>query len=316
MMDATAQGKFLIKAIGGGVLALLTFVLFLSTYFTVAQYERAVVTKWGEFSYVAGPGLHFKIPFVNDTHYYRTDILSLATAAQINKGLGVSTYTVDNQEVHVVFVVQYRIRPDRVAFVYENVQDLEARLFQIAEDRLKSEMGKVNTSHVAEKRGAIRDGIKKVMQEAVTTLGVEIADFQLTNIEYDGTFKTAVKQAAAARATVETREQERQQAMKVADSAKIKAEGEANAKREEAKGQADAILAVATSEAKAIQMKGEAEAKSIRAQADAMAQNPRYVELRKAEKWDGVLPRQLLSGIVPFMSFAAPEEQTKSGGKQ
>lgn len=280
------------------------------TFYSVDQYERVVLTRFGKIVQVSDPGLHFKIPFMYNIKKYRTDILSM-DATTINKGLGVSTYTIDNQEVHVVFTLQYRMRPDKIGYIFENVQDLESRLFQIAEDRTKAELGKVNTSHVAEKRGEIRDGIKKVMSAATAGLGVEIVDFQLSNIEYDATFKTAVKQAAAARATVETKEQERQQAIKVAEKVKIAAEGEANAARETAKGEADAIISVATAEARSIQMKGEAEAKAIRAQAEALQQNQKLVELRKAEKWNGELPRQLLSGIVPFMQFNSPPEKAE-----
>lgn len=228
--------KFILKVVVGFIMAICAMLLFFTSYYSIAQYERGVLTRFGKVVEVSGPGLHFKIPFVYSIHKYRTDILSLTTPEQLNKGIGVSTYTVDNQEVHVVFTVQYRIRPDKVAFIYENVQDLGARLFQIAEDRLKAEMGKVNTSHVAEKRGEVRDGIKKVLAAATTTLGVEIADFQLNNIEYDPTFKNAVKAAAAARATVETREQERQQAIKVAETVKTVAEGEANAVKEKSQG--------------------------------------------------------------------------------
>lgn len=295
-----------LKLTVGGIVSVCLMILFFTSYYSIAQYERGVLTRFGKVVEVSEPGLHFKIPFVYSVKKYRTDILSLTTPEQLNKGMGVSTYTVDNQEVHVVFTVQYRIRPDKVAFIYENVQDLDARLFQIAEDRLKAEMGKVNTSHVAEKRGEVRDGIKKVLAAATTTLGVEVADFQLNNIEYDPTFKNAVKTAAAARATVETREQERQQAVKVADTAKIVAEGKANAIKEEAKGTAEATLVNATAEAKAIQLRGEATAAAMRAQAEALARNPVLVEMKKAETWDGKLPQQLLSGITPFMQFTAP----------
>lgn len=296
-----------VKLVIAGIAGVCGIIVFLLSYYTVDQYERAVLTRFGNVVQVSDPGLHFKMPFMHNVHTYRTDILSLSTPKALNQGQGVSTYTVDNQEVHVVFTVQYRMRPDKVAFIYENVQDLEARLFQIAEDRLKAEMGKVNTSHVAEKRGEIRDGIKKVMQSATATLGIEVVDFQLNNIEYDNTFKIAVKQAAAARATVETREQERQQAIKVAEKVKIAAQGEANAARETAHGKADAIVFVATAEAKAIQMRGEAEAKAIRAQAEALQSNQKLVELRKAEKWDGKLPVQVLSSVLPMMQFKAED---------
>lgn len=294
-----------VKLIITGITALALIILFFSTYYTVGQYERGVLTWFGKVSRVVEPGLNFKVPFAHSVRTYRTDVLSLTTPTNREGPQGVSTYTVDNQEVHVVFNVQYRIHPDKVAYIYENVQDLEARLYQIAEDRLKSELGKINTSHVAEQRGQIRDGIKKVMQSATEGLGVTIVDFQLPNIEYDTTFKKAVQAAASARATVETKEQERQQAIKVAERAKIDAEGKANAAREEAKGRADAIFSVARAEAESIRLKGEAEAKAIRAQAEALQQNSKLVELRKTEKWDGRLPTQMLSNVLPMMQFAS-----------
>src|SRR3990167_8978951 len=286
-----------LKLIVGGIVAVCLMILFFSSYYSVEQYERGVLTRFGKIVEVSDPGLHFKVPFIYSVKTYRTDILSLTTDKK-----GVSTYTVDNQEVHVVFTVQYRIRPDKVAFIFENVQDLDARLFQIAEDRLKSEMGKVNTSHVAEQRGTIRDGIKKVMQDATAGMGIEIVDFQLPNIEYDRTFKVAVQQAAYARATVETKEQERQQAIKVAERVKIAAEGEANAAREKAKGEADAIDVRAKAEARAIQLKGEATATAMKAQANALSANPVLVEMKKAEQWNGVLPAAIYAGApIPFM---------------
>jgi len=136
-----------LKLIVAGIVGVCTIILFFSTYYTVGQYERGVLTRFGKVVDVSEPGLHFKVPFVNSVHMYRTDILSLSTPKELNGGTGVSTYTVDNQEVHVVFTVQYRLHADKVAFIYENVQDLQARLFQIAEDRLKAEFGKVNTMH-------------------------------------------------------------------------------------------------------------------------------------------------------------------------
>ena len=298
-MESNTTLKLIVAAIVG----VCAIILFLGTFYTVGQNERAVLTRFGKIVEVSEPGLHFRVPFMHGVRKYRTDILSFTPApAAKDQTPGVSTYTVDNQEVHVVFTVQYRLKPDMVAYIYENLQDLEPRLYQIAEDRLKSEMGKVNTSHVAEQRGSIRDGIKKVMQDATAGMGIEIVDFQLPNIEYDRTFKLAVQQAASARATVETKEQERQQAIKVAERVKIAAEGEANAAREKAKGEADAIDVRAKAEARAIQIKGEAQATAMRAQANALSANPVLVEMKKAEQWNGVLPAAIYAGApIPFM---------------
>ena len=274
-----------------GVSVLFLVIAIFGSFFTVHQYERAVVTTWGKFTYIADPGLNFKIPIVQRAYPIRTDIRTLTPADP----KGVNTYTVDNQEVDIFFNLFYRVPPANVGFIYENAQDYKERLFNIAVDRLKSELGKVNVAHVAEQRGIIRERIRKVLVEDAKTLGVDVTDFQLTNIEYTKSFKTAVEQAVTARQMIETREREAAQEKQVAERNRIKAQGEA-----------DATLTRAQAEAKSIQLRGEAEAAAIRAQAEALKQNTGLVELRKAEKWNGALPQQMLSGVVPFMNFNAP----------
>lgn len=290
--------KLPVRGIGFGIIFLLIIMAMMGSYFTVEQYERGIVTTWGKFTYTADPGLHFKIPFVQDVSRMRVDIQSLSIAGDDKGSIrGVNTYTYDNQEVDVVFTVFYRLPPDKIEFIYSTARDYAGRLFQLAVDRTKAEMGRQKVEHLAQERGKVRDAIKATLVQDARMLGVEVTDFQLTDLQYTRSFRTAVEAAAAAKAMVETRDQERQQAEKVAQTAKIKAQGEA-----------DARLAQATAEAKAIELEGEAQAKAIKAQADALAQNARLVELRKAEKWDGKLPVQMLSGVVPFMNFQAPKE--------
>jgi len=273
-----------IKSIAAGIVAVCVIILFLSTYYTVDAYERAVLTRFGSVMSVEGEGLHFKVPFVNSVTFYRTDIQAIAPKKPAN------TYTIDNQEVDITFNIFYRIAPENVEFIYRNVQDYQQRLEEMVVDRLKSEMGQVNVSHVAEKRGEIRDRVRDVLQHDAKVLGVSVTDFQMPNIDYTKTFREAVEGAAAAKAGVETANQHLEQEKKRADQA-----------REKAAGLADSNLLVARAEATAIQLKGEAEAAAIKAQAEALAQQVNLVELRKAEKWDGKLPATMLSNVVPFM---------------
>ena len=287
------QAKTLALGVGG----LLLVIVFFMSYFTVQQYERGVVKTWGKVAYVADPGIGFKVPLVQSVTYLRTDVLSMQPGKKVN------TYTADNQEIDVLFTVFYRLPPDKVAYIYENAQDYAARLLNIAEDRLKAEMGKVKLEHFAENRGPTRDRVKAIIKhEALVMLGVEITDFQLTDVDYTKAFRNAVEAASVQKAGVETREWERQQAEKSALTKKINAEGEANAAREAAKGQADSIEFVAKAEARAIQIKGEAQAAAMRAQALALAQNPVLVEMKKAEQWNGALPTAIYAGApIPFM---------------
>ena len=284
------------KSIGSGIIAAIAILLIFASFFTVNQNEMAVVTRFGELRYIAGPGLHFKVPFVDATQPYRTDIVVVAPEK------GVNTYTVDNQEVDVNFAVFYRIPADQVAFIYTNNRDYKSRLLEMSIDRLKATMGRVNVQSVAEKRGELRDAIKAVLAHDAKPYGIEVTDFQLTDLQYTEAFRQAVNNAAVQKANIEFVEYQRQQAQKSAEMVKIQAEGQANALREKARGEADARLLNATAEAKAIQLQGEAQATAIKAQAEALRTSTELVELRKAERWDGKLPAAMYANTpIPFL---------------
>lgn len=295
------------RHVKAGIVAIgvvLCVLFFFMTYFTVDQNEMTVVTRFGHLEYVADPGLHFKLPFVNATTPYRTDIQDM------RPDKGVNTYTVDNQEVDVIFTVFFRIPPDKVAYIYTNNRDYRARLFSLTIDRLKAAMGQVNVQSVAEKRGELRDAIKATLLHDAAVLGVEITDFQLTDMQYTDAFRQAVNNAAVQKANIEAVEYQRQQAEKQAATAKIAAEGQANAVRAKAAGDADARLLQATAEAKAIELQGAANAKAIQLQAEALKANPDLVELRRAERWNGVLPTAVYgSAPIPFLNVQGVHPQ-------
>jgi regulator of protease activity HflC (stomatin/prohibitin superfamily) len=189
-----------------GSSALLLVILVFASFFTVGQNELTVVNRFGEYRYVAGPGLHFKVPLIDGTQAYRTDIRAMSPEK------GVNTYTIDNQEVDVVYTAFYRVPADRVAYIFTNNRDYESRLAAMTVDRLKAAMGQVNVQSVAEKRGELRDAIKATLDHDVKLLGVEITDFQVTDMQYTDAFRQAVNNAAVQKANIESLQYQRQQA--------------------------------------------------------------------------------------------------------
>jgi regulator of protease activity HflC (stomatin/prohibitin superfamily) len=282
-----------ILRLAGGALIV---VALMGSWYTVESNKTVVVTRFGQFSHTADPGFNFKIPFVDAVQEYRTDIQELRPAQAVN------TYTVDNQEVDIVYTVFYRVPADKVQYINANNRDYKARLDSMVVDRLKTTMGSVNVQSVAEKRGQLRDAIKETIVASAAPLGIEVTDFQLTDLEYTKAFREAVNNAAVQKANVESFEYQRQQAQKSAETAAINAEGTANAVRAKAKGDADARTYQAAAEAKAIELQGNAEASAIQAQASALKANPELVNLRKAERWDGKLPTAVYAGApIPFL---------------
>jgi regulator of protease activity HflC (stomatin/prohibitin superfamily) len=287
-----------LRALAIGLILAIVLALVSGSFYTVAEYERAVLTTWGEFRAVVEPGLHFKLPFAQAVRHYPINIQQV-TIEQVN------TYTIDNQELDATVTIFYRLPAEQLESIYRNVPDYEERVAAITIDRFKSELGKVNTSQVAQKRGEVRDRIKEVLSATVeSTLGIDIVDLQIPNIDYTDSFRAAVDQAAVAKTLVEKQEQQKRQAEIAADQRRIEAAGLANAAREEAAGQADAKLLQAKAEAEAIRLKGEAEAMAIRAQAEALRENPHLIELRKVERWDGSVPQWNGTGPLPLLNLS------------
>jgi regulator of protease activity HflC (stomatin/prohibitin superfamily) len=290
------------KWVALGVAVFLILSAFSGSFYRVQEYERAVLTTFGKFSGVTGPGLHFKLPFVQVVTFFPVNIQELSVEH-------VNTYTIDNQELDAKMTVFYRLPVESIESIYRNVPDFRERVIALSIDRFKSEMGKINVTQVAQRRGEVRDRIKVVLAADVrNTLGIDIVDFQVPSIDYTSSFRAAVDAGAVAKTLVEKAEQEKRQAEVVADQRRIAAAGEAAAARERAAGEADAKLLIARAEAESIRLKGEAEATVLAAQSRALGDNSRLVELRKVERWDGSVPQWNGTGPLPLLQLSAPPQ--------
>lgn len=282
-------------------LAALAVVFFTNwPFFTVGEFERTVVARFGQLSHVAGPGLHFRIPFVDTLETFPVNIQRISKT-------GVNTYTVDNQELNATITLNYRIPEGKVDDVYRNNRDYKANLEYYMVDRFKREMGKVNILQVASRRGEAAASVKKTLEaEATSIFGIEIVDFQITDLSYTDSYRRAVDAAATAKAKVEQAEQEKREAEVVAQRQKIQAEGMANAEREKARGAADAALLLATAQAKGKELVGIAEAKALEAQGEALKSNIGLIQLEYAKRWSGNLPVNMYgSAPLPFLTLGA-----------
>lgn len=284
---------------GLGILLLALFGLYLvSPFFTVGEYERVVVTRFGQFSSVAGPGLHFRVPFVNGLETYPINIQRMQKDH-------LNTFTVDNQELDALVTLNFRIPEAEVRRVFTNNRDYRANLESFMIDRFKREMGKINITQVAAHRGDVALAVQKSLAtEAMELFGIQIVDFQINDIRYTEQYRRAVDAAAIAKAKVEQAEQERRQAEVVAQRQKIQAEGEANAARETARGKADGELLLATAQAKGKELVGLAEAKALEAQGQAIRTNDALIQLEFAKRWSGNLPTNMYASTpIPFLNL-------------
>lgn len=168
-------------------------------------------------------------------------------------------YTRDIQTATVSFNISTSLNPSSAVAMRKTI-GLEWRdriLPQTVEAAIKDAFGSYNASDAVAQRERIRDKIELDLKQTLAKRGIRVDDFQLTNIDYSDAFEKAVERA--------------QVATQKANEAKNRTvEVEENAKQTVLKANADA--------------------ESIRVQAAAISANPAIIELKRAERWNGVMP--------------------------
>jgi len=167
-MNVPPQLKSLSKNIRYIILGVLLFVVGFASFFTVNPEEVGIVTRFGEFTRTAQPGLNFKIPFVEDVRYvpvqrqlkhefgYRT------VSAGVNTTYSKDPYTNESLMLtgdlnlaDVEWVVQYRVEdPYNFLFKIRNpeqtLRDMsESAMRQVVGDRTVNEVLTVGRAEVA-----------------------------------------------------------------------------------------------------------------------------------------------------------------------
>ncbi len=160
------------------LLALLVAASF--SLFTVKETEKAILFRLGEIVRTDfEPGLHFKVPFVNNVRTFEARIMTLD--AQSERFL-----TSEKKNVIVDAFVKWRI--DDVAKFYRAVGGIEqqgaVRLTQIIKDSLRGEFGKRTIQEVVSgERAMIMDVVTVNASRQAEEFGIEIVDVRLKRID-------------------------------------------------------------------------------------------------------------------------------------
>lgn len=268
--------------------------------FTVDQADFGVVTRNGAFSRVVDPGLHFKMPFVEDVKSHPAGIITVDT-----EGNQLNTLTVDSQQIdNAKLRIQFRLPRDE-AGIKQMLQETKGGYRELMQtdgvNSFKEVAGKFNSLDIAGKRDELADKTKENLAVAAKNkYGITVVDTRLSDINLKPEYMQAVEQAAMAKTLVGKARELQQKEQIDADTARIKAAGVANAAIEAARGEAESTALKATAEAKRIDLEGQA-----------LARNPQLIELRRVEAWKfggAQVPQVLTAGgndgtPKPFMSL-------------
>lgn len=161
-------------------LALLAVLVTGAFLFKVEETQLAVLFRFGEIVKTDfEPGLHFKVPFINEVRKYDDRVLTLDNRAE-------EFLTGEKKVVEVDFFVKWRIADVRE--FYRSTQGDEeiakSRLLAILKDGLRGEFARRTVKEVVSaERSEIMAATTKNAFEAAKQLGLEIVDVRVKRIE-------------------------------------------------------------------------------------------------------------------------------------
>lgn len=227
--------------------------------YVVGEGHAAVLSRFGELQAAGiGPGLHFKLPFVQDVSVYDTrEITSQAEPGDCK--------TRDGQLVRVGFHVRWRIAEPVVYYKATSGDELQAlqQMEPMIRDVLRKNIADTDLSNVLAADQGIGAGARSAVAGQIRQkLGIEVLDVAIGRVlppedSLASVYKRMTTEAQAAAGTV-------------------RAEGEAAAAAIRAKGDADDQQVLATANQAAASVRGEGDAQAAKIYAAAAAKDPQF----------------------------------------
>ena len=241
------------------VLLPVVLVIFFSTVFTVDERELAIKFKFGEIVQSDyQPGIHFKIPFVNNIRKFDKRILTIDAKPE-------SFFTGEKKDLIVDSFVKWRI--DNVEEYYKTTGGDEMRagslLYQTIKKSLRDEFGKRTIQEVvAGDRAEVMGIVTQQAREKAESLGIALVDVRIKRIDLPPSVSNSVYSRMRA-------ERER-----VARDFRSKGAESAERIRADADRQSKVVLAEAYRDSEIV--RGEGDAKAAEIYAKAYGRNPEF----------------------------------------
>lgn len=222
------------------------------SFFTVDERELAIKFRLGKIIQTEfEPGLHFKMPFINNVRKYPRQILTQTNPQEL-------FLTFEKKNLFVDFFVKWRIID--VGAYYRSTRGDEAlaaqRLIEIVKDGVRSEFAKRTVPQVvtAERRELLDNMLASARKNA-RELGMEVVDVRVKRTEFPEQVSDSVF--------------DRMRQERARTASELRAQGAENAEqiRAEADRQRTVTLAEAYREAEKVRGAGDAEAARIYAEA-------------------------------------------------
>ena len=255
MMNVRA---LLVLLVGLGVLAALSV-------FTVDQREVAILLQFGKVERTnLQPGLHFKVPLVQNVLKFDLRIQTLDSDPQ-------SYLTLEKKNVIVDSFVKWRVADVRRFYTSAggSIRQANNRLGEVILKRLRDEFGKRSIQQVVSgQRAEIMDELRVAAKDQADELGLEIVDVRIKRVDLPADVSQSVYNRMRA---------ERQEVAK-----RFRSEGEEQARNLRASANKDREVIIAEADRKAQITRGAGDARATKIYALAFGQDREFYKLYRS----------------------------------
>ncbi|ALP52865.1 protease modulator HflC [Candidatus Tenderia electrophaga] len=249
------------------IVIVLGFALILGLFsvYTVNERQKAILLRLGEIEKSEiEPGLHFKIPFINNVRKFDSRILTMDAEPE-------TFLTAEKKNVVVDAFVKWQITDAAEFFTSMGGDERLAnvRLSQIIKNGLRDEFGKRTIQEVVSgERAEIMDILVTSADKQVEEFGMDVVDLRIKRIDLKGDISEAIYRRMEAERT------------RVANDLRSLGAEEAERIRADADRQRTVILAEAYREAE--QLRGEGDATAAKTYATAFEKDPEFYALYRS----------------------------------
>ena len=254
--------------------------------FTVHQTQQALILQLGNpIRTVPEPGLHFKLPFIQNIEFYDRRILDLDPPVQ-------EVILLDQKRINVDAFARYKI-VNPLEFRKRAVTNQNFR--QVFGNRLnaaiRAEIGKILLGDMlTEKRAQVMDVISRQMKAQAAEFGTEVIDVRIGRTDLPEATAQAVYN--------------RMRSDRVAHAAKLRAEGEEQKLKIQAIADKDRTIIIAEAQRQSEILRGQGEGERNQILGEAFGQDPEFFDFyRSMEAYGEALGEGTTMVLSPDSEF-------------
>lgn len=241
-----------------GILVFIILMVALASVFTVTQGKHGILLRLGRLvndkqnnTLVLGPGLHIKIPFIENVRIFDTRIQTMDIKSS-------RIVTKEKKDVIVDYYVKWRI--EDLARYYKSTGGNELKAETLLEQQLntslRAEFGKRTIAEVVSGgRDDVMDSLRGKAEQRASELGISVVDVRIKGIELPENTSNAIYQRMRA------------DMQKIANRHRADGSAAAEAIQAAADAQVTVLLAKAQSKGQMLRAHGQAEAAQVYATA-------------------------------------------------